>query len=109
LPNARTFSAATRAWYRVWTRSPQSEHFTATEWQRLAMLAHLIDRFYSDPDPKLLTEIRMNEQLLGATPADRRRLGWDDRRPASVTQVVDDEAAKRRAARDAKLRLVEGA
>jgi hypothetical protein len=70
------------------------------------MLAHLVDRYYADPDAKLLTEIRQNEQLLGATPADRRRLGWDDRPPAP-TPAVSDDVARRRALRDAKLKTME--
>ena len=67
------YSAQTKAWYATWRKSPQSLVFTATDWQRLAMLAPLVDLYFREPDVKLLTEIRQNESLLGATHVDRLR------------------------------------
>ena len=68
-----TYSAQTRAWYTTWRKSPQSLVFTPTDWQRLTMLAPLVDLYFREPDVKLLTEIRQNESLLGATHLDRLR------------------------------------
>ena len=67
------YSAATRAWYATWRKSPQSLVFTATDWQRLTMLARVVEAFFDSGDVKLLTEIRQNESLLGATHVDRLR------------------------------------
>lgn len=63
----------TAAWYSTWRKSAQAQTFTPTDWQRLLMLAPLVDRYFDAPDVKLLTEIRQNESLLGATPLDRLR------------------------------------
>ena len=44
------------------------------------MLAVLVDTFFTTTGPRrtsLMAEIRLNEALLGATPVDRRRLGWE--------------------------------
>ena len=70
------YSAATALWYEAWTLSPQAEHFAATDWQRLLMIAPLIEAYYARPTPQLMAEIRQNEAKLGATAADRERLGW---------------------------------
>lgn len=50
--------------------------FTVTDWQRLAMLAELVEAFFSSPSAALMAEIRLNEERLGATPTDRLRLGY---------------------------------
>lgn len=76
LPGTGKFSADTRRWYRAWACSPQATLFGVTEWQRLHMLAHLVDRYYASPSPSVLAEIRANETKLGATPDDRLRLRW---------------------------------
>jgi hypothetical protein len=47
--------------------------FTATDWQRLHMLAPLVEQYFAEPKQALLAEIRLNEQLLGATVVDRQR------------------------------------
>ncbi|MCP3801843.1 hypothetical protein NLX83_21490 [Allokutzneria sp. A3M-2-11 16] len=73
LPNASAFSEWTRSWYETWTRAPQASAFVATDWQRLHMLASLVESYYAEPSAKLLSEIRLNESLLGATHVDRLR------------------------------------
>lgn len=73
LPGARLLSAATRRWYRTWATSPQAVVFVATDWQRLHMLAPLVEAYFAEPKQTLLAEIRLNEQLLGATVVDRQR------------------------------------
>lgn len=65
--------AAVKNWYETWCSSPQAQTFTVTDWQRLHMLAPLVDRYFKMPDKALMAEIRLNESLLGATHADRLR------------------------------------
>lgn len=67
------FCEKTREWYATWRRSAQGRVFTPTDWQRLLMLAYVVDDFFGSGDAKLLAEIRQNESLLGATPLDRLR------------------------------------
>ncbi|GAA2294002.1 hypothetical protein GCM10010149_47420 [Nonomuraea roseoviolacea subsp. roseoviolacea] len=68
------YSAATREWWDTWKDSPQSAAFTSTDWMRLAMLAPLVEQYHEEPKTALLAEIRLNEERLGATVADRQRL-----------------------------------
>lgn len=85
------FLAPTRAWFETWATSPQAHAFTATDWQRLIMIASLVDRLHRGigaPGP-LMAEIRLNETGLGALAADRARLRWD------LTDVTDEVAEKR--------------
>ncbi|HXF35857.1 MAG TPA: hypothetical protein VNO17_01580 [Actinomycetota bacterium] len=75
LPGARGYSEATRRWYDTWRRSPQATRFLPTDWVRLHMLAPLVERYFTGGhDPRLLAEIRLNEEKLGATVLDRIRL-----------------------------------
>ena len=84
----------TVAWYETWRRVPVATRFLATDWQRLHMLAHVVDAFYAG-DTKLLTEIRLNESLLDATTGDRARSKVDVKRtPAAPAPVAS--AAERR-------------
>jgi len=73
LPGARGYVTRTRDWYSAWCSSPQAQTFTATDWQRLHMLAPLVDRYFRAPAQGLMAEIRQNESLMGATHADRLR------------------------------------
>lgn len=73
LPNASKYSRATRRWYETWCSSPQAQAFTPTDWQRLHMLAPLVEQYFAEPRKDLLAEIRLNEGLLGATHVDRLR------------------------------------
>lgn len=73
LPSAEGYLPQTVAWYETWRRAPQAAAFVGTDWQRLAMLAALVDEFFAQPSVKLLGEIRLNEGLLGATHVDRLR------------------------------------
>lgn len=63
----------TYEWYETWRTSPQAQVFLATDWQRLQMLAHLVDHFWLSGDRAELAEIRQNEERLGATYTDRQR------------------------------------
>ena len=61
LADAEQYDRRTRHWYNVWAGSPQANQFTATDWQRLHMLARLVDRFYLTGDRATFAEIRLNE------------------------------------------------
>jgi hypothetical protein len=75
LRNRDRYSDETRRWYDVWARSPQATTFADTDWQRLWMIAPMVNRYFAgDGDPRLFGETRLNEALLGATSADRQRL-----------------------------------
>lgn len=73
LPGASKYLKATLDWYEAWASSPQAATFVSTDWQRLHMLAKLVDDYWRNPDVKLMAEIRQNESLLGATHVDRMR------------------------------------
>lgn len=73
LPGADGYREATLAWYATWCRSPQAAVFTVTDWQRLHMLAPLVEEYFGKPSTKLMAEIRISESLLGATHVDRMR------------------------------------
>lgn len=84
LPYYREYKYQTKHWWDTWLASPQVATFTGTDWQRLLMLAPLVESYYrlmGAPEQrgaitnamKLMTEIRMNESLLGATHLDRLR------------------------------------
>ena len=74
----------TKAWWDSWRKSIQAQVFESTDWQRLKMLARVVERFHSErmspnAQKELLAEIRQNEQKLGATLEDRIRLKLDVR------------------------------
>lgn len=99
------YSAATRSWWDTWCDSPQASAFTSTDWQRLAMLAPLVDLYWAEPKTALLAEIRLNEERLGATLADRQRLRMklpgpneESKRPALAP--VADIADRRKSLED---------
>ena len=94
LPDAVHLSERTRAWYRTWSTSPQAARFLATDWQRLGMLAALVERYFEAPTPALMAEVRISEASLGATEADRLRLRWDVADESAPTTPPD--SARRR-------------
>lgn len=100
LPNARKYLAATRDWYAAWCEAPQAAAFLRTDWQRLHMLAPLVDEYWREPSTKLLSEIRLNESLLGATHVDRMRgrikVEQPKAKPSSSTGVSDLDSRRRR-------------
>ncbi len=73
LPNAASYLPATLTWYKQWADAPHAAAFLITDWQRLHMLAALVDQYWRDPATSIMTEIRLNETLLGATHVDRMR------------------------------------
>lgn len=93
------WSEQTVTWYEMWRRAPQAQAFLATDWMRLQMLASVVEAFFQTPDTKLLSEIRLNESLLGATHVDRLkgRIKVEAPTPASTEGAVTaiDEYRKR--------------
>ena len=79
---AGEWSDETRHWHETWRRSPQAQLFLATDWGRLALLAPIVEAYFRRPSAAALSEIRMNEERLGATVVDRMR---------ARMRVVDDE------------------
>lgn len=73
LTAGRAFGPETVAWFETWRRSPQAAVFEATDWLRLATLAPIVDAYWRRPSAAALSEIRMNEERLGATVVDRMR------------------------------------
>ena len=102
-PLTGTHRSETFAWFETWATSPQAARFIATDWQRLQMVAFLVDAFFAEPDKALMAEIRINEAALGATEADRLRLRWD------VEPPKQPEAKPTTSARRAHLTLLSGA
>lgn len=106
LPHAALYGPQTLTWYETWRRAPQAVAFIGTDWQRLVMLAPLVDAYYLEPSTKLLAEIRLNEGLLGATHADRlrARIKVEQPKPEATKApagVADMTAARRKRMTDA--------
>ncbi|MFF4529242.1 hypothetical protein ACFY1P_08205 [Streptomyces sp. NPDC001407] len=73
LRNGDRYSQETLDWWMTWINSPQAEAFLATDWERLQMLAVLVNDYYLKPTVGKMAEIRQNETLLGATVLDRKK------------------------------------
>lgn len=87
-------------WHMTWRRSPQAALFEDTDWMRLQMLAPIVQAYNRRPGAAALSEIRMNEERLGATVVDRMRARMVIEREdedAPLAPVVDArEEIKRR-------------
>jgi hypothetical protein len=106
LPGADGYLPQTVEWYETWRRAPQAAVFTVTDWQRLHMLAPIVDAFWQEPSTKLLSEIRLNESLMGATHLDRMRARIKIEQPKPTPQraqssKVADLTSRRRRLTDA--------
>ncbi|MEU5976378.1 hypothetical protein [Streptomyces sp. NPDC047315] len=108
LPHSALYCPRTVDWYETWRRAPQAAVFVSTDWQRLQMLAPLVDAYFLEPSTKLLAEIRLSESLLGATHVDRMRgrITVELPKPASggtrpPAGVADMRAARRKRMTDA--------
>jgi hypothetical protein len=92
------WSPAVVAWYAVWQDSPQAQAFESTDWMRLAILAPIMEGYFKRPSAAALSEIRMNEERLGATVVDRMRARMkiearaDDGPAAPVVSIVQTRA-----------------
>lgn len=65
----------TLAWYERWRLAPQAVLFEETDWGRLLLLAPMVDYYNkgAKPSAAALSEIRLNEERLGALYVDRQR------------------------------------
>ncbi|MFF1281061.1 hypothetical protein [Streptomyces sp. NPDC058299] len=97
LPGGHDYDTRTLGWYETWRTSPQAATFLATDWQRLHMLAQLVEQYWQEPKKELLSEIRLNEAAIGGTAADRLRLRWSLGQPEVGRGAA--RAAERAAAR----------
>lgn len=61
------------SWWEDWRASPQAALFEDTDWRRLALLAPIIAAYVRRPSAASLSEIRLNEERLGALYVDRLR------------------------------------
>lgn len=61
------------AWWDDWRRMPQARLFEVTDWRRLAQLAALVGAYHRRPTASAMSEIRLNEERLGALYVDRLR------------------------------------
>lgn len=80
-PLVGSYLLQTFAWYETWVESDNASQFSALDWQRLQMLAPLVDLYFTSPTKDLMAEIRQNESKLGATAEDRQRLRWKSKAP----------------------------
>lgn len=91
----REWDADVLGWYDVWRKSPQAQLFAATDWQRLVMLAPLVESHFASPKAATMSEIRLNEERLGATITDRMRARMtilsEDGEGATVLTLHDGE------------------
>ena len=76
-PDKRTWHRLTRLWWKGIWQSPMAGEFLESDVFGLARLAVLIDDFNTTADPKLMTEIRLQEARFGLAPVDRSRLQWE--------------------------------
>ncbi|WP_229398192.1 phage terminase small subunit [Micromonospora okii] len=99
----RPFAPEVAAWWEDWRRAPQAAAFERTDWRRLATLAPILDAYWRRPSAAALSEIRMNEERLGATVVDRMRARMRvetdadtaDALPAGVTSLTERRAELR--------------
>ena len=107
-PGGHDYDSRTLAWYETWRSSPQAATFLPTDWQRLHMLAELVQQYWEEPRKELLAEIRLNEASLGGTAADRMRLRWTVAEPEDSTPRRSGRARSAASRRDRVLKVVDG-
>jgi hypothetical protein len=94
LPDGVDWHARTVAWWAMWGRSPQSEHFMESDWDFLLDTAVLHTAFWSG-NSTAGPELRLRVAKYGATPEDRARLRMsfadaddkDSKRPAAASSA----------------------
>lgn len=74
LPAGVDWHPRTRAWWATWGRSPQAEHFMATDWDFLLDTALMHHAMWTGGAWTLAAEVRLRVAKYGATPEDRARL-----------------------------------
>lgn len=103
LTGRKTWPNQVQAWYRIWRQSPQAKSFIDTDWQRLGMVAYLFEQYLLEPKSTILSEIRLNEERLGATVVDRQRarMQVEPQEKAQVLSIVPGSSARDRIAQRA--------
>jgi hypothetical protein len=86
LPDHMAWDERTVEWYETWRVAPQAQVFEVTDWQRLHLLAYLVNDYFLAPDKGLLAEIRLNEERMGALWTDRQRARMRIIAPQLVTE-----------------------
>lgn len=69
----RSWRDEVEAWFEDWRHMPQARDFERMDWRRLALIAPLVEKMIDNPGAAAMSEIRMNEERLGATVTDRMR------------------------------------
>src|SRR5688572_28526444 len=57
LPGGHDYDTRTLVWYETWRSSPQAATFLPMDWQRLHMLAQLVQQYWEELRKELLAEI----------------------------------------------------
>lgn len=105
LTGRQDWMPATKKWYETWRTSPQAKSFIDTDWQRLGLVAYLFEQYIVEPKPTVLSEIRLNEERLGATVVDRQRARMQVEKTdknATVLSIAGSSARERIAKRAPK-------
>ncbi len=94
------WSEQTRDWWADWQRAPMAAAFEDTEWRRLSMLAVLVEGFHEKPTAAAMSEIRLNEERLGALFLDRQRARMVIEDEPEAAPAAAEQVAKVRSIRD---------
>lgn len=99
LPDGADWHPRTLAWWDTWRRSPTAQLMTETDWAE-ALTTAAVHSQVAHGRLRFAAELRLREGLLGATVADRKRLGILVAEPEVPTEPmpagVSDIAARRR-------------
>ena len=83
----------TREWWREVWRSPMAREYLRADHHALYRLAVLVDRFWAEgADPRIASELRLQQMAFGLTPLDRARLQWQIEQPLAKDEAEKDEA-----------------
>jgi hypothetical protein len=105
-PNKRKWHSLTlKSWEHAWT-SPMASQWIESDIDALGRLALLWDVYYNDQHPKVLAEIRLQEQRFGLSPLDRSRLQWEVSRAEEAEQKRPKPAPPRRTGTDPRAVLM---
>mgnify|MGYP001575593487 CR=1 FL=1 len=91
----REWRKLTREWWRDIWLSPMGSEYGRSDYHALLILADLIDRYWAAPSAALAGEIRLQGQLFGLTPLDRRRLEWSIKKVQPKDQQQQQPSAPR--------------
>lgn len=98
LPDDREWHSQTKSWWEDIWASPMAPEYDGSDKHGLIRLAILVDDYWmadnANTRVKLSAEIRMQGQLYGITPLDRRRLQWEIDRG----ETAEENSRKRKAA-----------